>query len=49
MQINVLRTFAFARLRFLRENAVSSEKVYHSASELVHQLLLKKFTMSVQI
>lgn len=26
-----------------------NEKVYHSASELVYQLLLKKFTTLVQI
>ena len=47
--MNVLRIFAFARLRFLRENLVASENVYHFANELVYHLLLKKFTMSVQI
>jgi hypothetical protein len=31
--MNVLRTFAFARLRFLRENSVASEKVYHFDKE----------------
>ena len=29
MQVNIIRTFALASLRFLRENSTASEKVYH--------------------
>lgn len=36
--MNVFRIFALARLRFLRESSVASEKVYHSASELVYHV-----------